>query len=141
MPLSAKAEYACLAMLELAHHYSRGDLVQVRQISQQHDIPQAFLLQVMQQLKRCGLVISSRGSSGGYRVAMDPAGISLGDVIEAITGEEENAQPDSELSPCRLAIRQLCESAEAAKRSILQATAIDELCNCVASENELNWHI
>lgn len=84
MRLSAKAQYACVAMLELACNYGERTPVHLKTIAEGHGISQRFLVQILLQLKGSGLVESTRGAAGGYQLAKPPADISLADVIHAI---------------------------------------------------------
>ncbi len=62
MKLSAKTEYACLAVLELAARYGTGEPVRIRTIADEHGIPSRFLVQILLQLKGAGFVASTRGA-------------------------------------------------------------------------------
>ncbi len=84
MRLSAKAQYACVAMVELACNYGERTPVHLKSIAEAHGISQRFLVQILLQLKGSGLVESTRGAAGGYQLARPPADISLADVIHAI---------------------------------------------------------
>jgi Rrf2 family cysteine metabolism transcriptional repressor len=84
MRVSAKAEYACIAMLELAANYGEPQPVRVKAIADAHGIPQRFLVQILLQLKGNGLVTSVRGALGGYQLARRPQDISLADIINVI---------------------------------------------------------
>jgi Rrf2 family protein len=84
MRVSAKAQYACIAMLELASNYQEPQLMQVKTIAEGHGISSRFLVQILLQLKVHGLVRSVRGASGGYQLARSPEQITLADVINAI---------------------------------------------------------
>ena len=86
MKISAKAEYACLAMLALARHRLDDAPVRIREIAEAHDIPERYLVQILLQLKGAGLVHSTRGASGGYRLARSAEAISLGEVLWAVDG-------------------------------------------------------
>src|SRR5258705_13293475 len=86
MKLSAKTEYACLAMLQLAAAYSKGGPFQIRRIADVHGIPLRFVVQILLQLKGASLVVSTRGAAGGYRLARPPAEITLAEVIEVMEG-------------------------------------------------------
>ncbi|HOJ69237.1 MAG TPA: Rrf2 family transcriptional regulator [Candidatus Hydrogenedentes bacterium] len=86
MNISARCEYACRAMVELASHEWDEKLLSVAQIAEQQGIPEKYLVHIMLQLKRTGLVESSRGASGGYRLQRGPDHITLLDIIEAIDG-------------------------------------------------------
>ena len=88
MKISAKAEYACLAVLALARHGPDAPPVRIREISESFAIPERYLVQILLQLKGAGLVVSTRGASGGYRLARDPATISLSTVLAAIDGPD-----------------------------------------------------
>ncbi len=66
MRVTAKAEYACLALISLAHLQSENRPVHVKEIAQAQGISLSILMQVLLKLKAAGLVRSSRGSAGGY---------------------------------------------------------------------------
>lgn len=87
--LSAKTEYACLAVLELSLRHTSGEPVRVRAIANRCGIPSRFLVQILLQLKAAGLVTSTRGSAGGYRLTTSPEAISLWDVISVVEGPAE----------------------------------------------------
>jgi Rrf2 family protein len=84
MNITARTEYACLAMLELASHYGSAQPTRLRTIAELHGIPARFLVQILLQLKNAGLVRSTRGSSGGFQLARDPALITLADILAAM---------------------------------------------------------
>ena len=86
MKITARAEYASLAVLELALHYQSGH-VQAREIAEKRHIPLKFLEQILIQLRNAGLVKSVRGAAGGYLLARAPDKISLKEVVEAVEGE------------------------------------------------------
>jgi Rrf2 family protein len=84
MRVSAKAEYACVAMLELAASYNAPEPVRIKAIADAQGIPQRFLVQILIQLKTAGLVVSVRGAAGGYQLSRPPEAVSLAQVINAI---------------------------------------------------------
>lgn len=86
MKISAKGEYACMALLDLAIHYEDDIPLQIHTIAERQKIPKEFLLQILNELKRAGLVDSKRGSAGGYYLAKHPESISVGDVLRIIDG-------------------------------------------------------
>ena len=71
MKLSAKTEYACLAMLQLAEEYDTGEPVQIRRIADEHGIPSRFLVQILLQLKGASLV--AEHARRGGRLSARPA--------------------------------------------------------------------
>lgn len=84
MRLSAKAQYACVAMVDLACNHGDPNPVHLKDIAEKHSISQRFLVQILLQLKGAGLVESTRGASGGYLLTKAPSQISLADIIHAI---------------------------------------------------------
>ena len=90
MKLSAKVEYACIAMVELARAYGTGEPVRIRSIGEANGVPSKFLVQLLIQLKNAGIVVSNRGACGGYRLSRDPREITLGDICAVIEGSATN---------------------------------------------------
>lgn len=86
MKISAKEEYACSAVLELALNYDGDSPVRVQDIAKRQDIPIKFLFQIMQMLKRVDIARSRRGTEGGYVLARHPGEITVGDVIRSVSG-------------------------------------------------------
>ena len=84
MKLSAKVDYACRAVLELALRYNGTAPVQLSAIAREQKMPPNFLLQLLIRLKNAGVVKSARGVSGGYYLAKPPKEIRLSDVIRAV---------------------------------------------------------
>jgi Rrf2 family protein len=91
---SAKEEYGVLAILALCLHSGRGPL-QVKSIAQKGRIPVRFLEQVMNLLKKRGLVESVRGPHGGYLLTKSPDQIRLGEVLQAVDGPLVSIEPGS----------------------------------------------
>lgn len=94
MQVSAKAEYACIAMLELATRHGDPRPIRLVDIAESHGIPQRFLVQILLQLKGAGLVTSTRGASGGYQLARPPEEISLADVLSVVDRIEPPTPPN-----------------------------------------------
>ena len=86
MKVSARDEYACSAVLELALHYDSESPIRVQDIAERQGIPMKFLFQIMQTLKRVNIVRSRRGTEGGYVLTRPPGQITVGDVIRAMSG-------------------------------------------------------
>ena len=86
MRVSHKAEYACLAVLELALRHGEPQPVPVKLIAEIHGIPGRYLMQILLHLKGGGIVVSVRGSSGGYQLAKPPEDVTLADILTLIDG-------------------------------------------------------
>jgi len=86
MRISAKSEYAILAILDLAKDYDNDNVRTIDEIANGESVPQKFLVQILLELKRAGIVESKRGVGGGYRLARNPRDITLGEIIRLIDG-------------------------------------------------------
>jgi Rrf2 family protein len=80
MKLSCRAEYGLLALVDLAI-FSGDRPLQAKQIAERQGIPKQYLDQLMMDLKRAGLVLSSRGRQGGYQLARPGNTITLWEAI------------------------------------------------------------
>jgi Rrf2 family protein len=58
----------------------------VTDIAKRANVPRAFLEQILSDLKRRNLLISTRGARGGFRLARLPQDISFADIIRHIDG-------------------------------------------------------
>jgi Rrf2 family protein len=82
--VTAKAEYAVRAMLELAT--TEDSLLKGERIARSQEIPLKFLENILVDLRHADLVHAQRGADGGYRLAREPEEITLGQVIRAVEG-------------------------------------------------------
>lgn len=85
MKFSAKTEYAVRALLELALQCG-SEPIQAREIAHRQHIPERFLEQVLSLLKRGHLVVSVRGSRGGYLLSRPACQINMADIITTMEG-------------------------------------------------------
>lgn len=83
MRLTTKGRYAVTAMLDLAIHDDR-DPVALADIARRQGISLSYLEQLFAQLRKRGLVRSSRGPGGGYQLGRPAAEIAVVDVIGAV---------------------------------------------------------
>jgi Rrf2 family protein len=86
MRITARCDYACKALLELALHWPQKEPLQIHAISERQNIPMKYLVHILIQLKRLGLVKSARGKEGGYNLAKPVDQITLGAVVRQIGG-------------------------------------------------------
>ena len=84
MKVTAKADYAVRAVLELAT--VDDGLVKGEQISRAQGIPLKFLENILIDLRHAGIVHAQRGAEGGYRLARGAGDVTLGEVIRAVEG-------------------------------------------------------
>jgi Rrf2 family transcriptional regulator, cysteine metabolism repressor len=85
MKLSQSVTYAVHAALRLAEHREDGPLSCARLAESGH-MPERFLLQILRDLAKQGILHSARGGGGGFTLDRHPADISLLEVIEAVEG-------------------------------------------------------
>ncbi|NLF30508.1 MAG: Rrf2 family transcriptional regulator [Planctomycetes bacterium] len=80
--ISQTAEYALRAVTCLAA--AEGGPLTARQIATLTRVPAGYLAKVLQSLVRSGLVESTRGVHGGFRLARRPQEMSILDVVQAV---------------------------------------------------------
>lgn len=129
MKISAKAEYACVALVELANRYSRNTPVSLKGIAEQFSLSPAFLTQVFMQLKGAGIVVSARGSSGGYQLARKPEEITLAEVLETVDGPTPTASAlaDAQNHPAVMTLQAVWQKVDAAQQQILCNISLADL--------------
>lgn len=83
MKLTTRGHYSVKALLDLSLQPKRQP-ASVRAIAARQDLPVPYLEKLLIELRRAGLVESIRGPQGGYQLALPPAQISLGQILEAV---------------------------------------------------------
>jgi len=83
MRLTTKGRYAVTAMLDLAINRDQGPIT-LADISQRQGISLSYLEQLFSRLRRKGLVDSTRGPGGGYRLSRAADRIVIAEVISAV---------------------------------------------------------
>src|SRR6266404_9613567 len=143
MRFSAKAHYACVAMVELAYNHGTRTPVQVKGIGETHGISQRFLTHILLQLKQSGLVESTRGNAGGYVLARPPSEISLADVVSVI---EQTPQPPSAMSGANStsavqAVNQCLQEVQTSVQQHLAEITLADLVKQTQPVSELSFQI
>jgi Rrf2 family transcriptional regulator, iron-sulfur cluster assembly transcription factor len=83
--LGSKGDYSVRAVLDLARSYGDGRR-KAREIAAAMDIPEKYVAQVLADLVREGIVLSTAGPGGGYRLSRPPDRVSLLEVVDAAEG-------------------------------------------------------
>jgi Rrf2 family transcriptional regulator, iron-sulfur cluster assembly transcription factor len=86
MQLSMTGEYAIQAMIFLAE-LPIGKTIQISEISKKRNIPESLLRKIVSQLRKLGLIFSTRGKSGGITLSRSADLITLLDIIESTEGK------------------------------------------------------
>lgn len=89
MRLSSKTRIGVQALYDMAFH-CRGRQAQAKEIARRQQIPVRTLEEVLQELRRAGLVDAQRGPRGGYTLARLPQEISLSQIVRALDGPVEH---------------------------------------------------
>ncbi len=88
MKLTTRGRYAVTAMLDLALHEGDGP-VALGEIASRQDISLSYLEQLFSRLRRQGLVTSTRGPGGGYRLSRPAGEVSVAHVVDAVAERVE----------------------------------------------------
>ncbi|MDP4276130.1 MAG: Rrf2 family transcriptional regulator [Bacteroidota bacterium] len=79
--LSMKTKYALRALSKLSKEYGNGP-VSISEIVESEHIPRRFLVNILQDLKKTGIVDSLMGKNGGYFLTKAPEETSLLPIIQ-----------------------------------------------------------
>ncbi|MBZ4416187.1 Rrf2 family transcriptional regulator [Myxococcus sp. RHSTA-1-4] len=90
--------------------------VPAARLAERFQLPPAYLNKCLQALGRAGILTSTPGARGGFRLARAPERITLLDLVTAIEGPEEAFRCTE--------IRQRCAEANPASREFLRPCAI-----------------
>ncbi len=141
MKLPAKVEYGVLALLTLASSCAEGERLNIRRLADDHDIPHRFLVQILLELKRAGIVASIRGAGGGYRLKRSPQEITLGEVVAALEGTARDNGLGENHSPLHRALDEAWRAATNAQQTFLDNVSLADLVEQAANRREPMWYI
>jgi Rrf2 family protein len=85
MRISRSTGYALLALGYIARNQDQK-IILSQTISKEYEIPLEYLLKILQQMVRAGILRSKRGPRGGFSLAQTPKKISMLQIIEAVDG-------------------------------------------------------
>jgi Rrf2 family protein len=85
MKISRKTDYVLRVLFGLVDTWGK-EPVRISELARQNDIPKRFLEQIMLSLKKKGWVESRQGKCGGYRLAVPPEEIAIGEVVREFSG-------------------------------------------------------
>ncbi|MEZ0353098.1 RrF2 family transcriptional regulator [Mycobacterium sp. pR1184] len=130
MRMSAKAEYAVRAMIQLATADS-GTLVKTDDLAQAQGIPPQFLVDILTNLRTDRLVRSHRGRDGGYELARPGSEISIADVLRCIDGPLASVRDiglgDLPYSGPTAPLADVWRALRASMRSVLEETTLADV--------------
>jgi Rrf2 family protein len=144
MRFSAKAEYACVAMLELAASHGQPQPLRIKAIAEAQGIPQRFLVQILLQLKTAGLVASVRGAAGGYQLTRPPEQVSLAAIISAIDDRAlapRSALGEANRTPLVEAVLDVWRELHLQEQRLLEGLSLAELLRRARHSGALSYQI
>lgn len=128
MELSARVEYALLALLEMASLYHSKEPLKISEITARQPIPDRYLEQILTSLRRSGIVQSQRGAKGGYILSREPWQITLLEIITSVEGERSDKESSASLTAEKSLIYEVWQQAKSASQSILGHYTLQDLC-------------
>jgi Rrf2 family protein len=142
MNISAKVQYACIAVLELAARYGTDRPVQVRRIADAHGIPPQFLVHILLQLKGAGLVTSTRGAAGGYQLVPHPSEVTLGEVMQLVEAQTlEVSASVADATPASRVLMQSWQEVADVQRQMLERISFADLLELSRQQNQDMYYI
>lgn len=130
MRMSAKAEYAVRAMVELAT-VDDGVLLKTDELAQAQGIPPQFLVDILSDLRADRLVRSRRGRDGGYELGRPATDVSIADVLRSIDGPlasvHDTGLGDLPYSGATAALTDVWRALRASMRSVLEQTSLADV--------------
>jgi len=144
MILKSQVEWAlhCCAILA---GLPEGRYLSTKALAEFHGLPKEYLSKALQSLSQAGLVDTTLGPSGGYRLARPPAELTFLDIVEAVEGkartfvctnirENNPCRPQGycESGPCPVA--RIMWEADEAWREKLRAVRLSDLTEALAQD-------
>ncbi|MDR3305194.1 MAG: Rrf2 family transcriptional regulator [Clostridiales Family XIII bacterium] len=131
MRISVKGRYALAAVIVIADKQASETNVTVGSISEELGVSKIYLEQVFAQLKKVGLLTSTKGPKGGYQFARAPIGITVWEVLSALeTGlSEQTENTVGESDPgIEMALRErIYDPVDLALKQTLSAISVQDL--------------
>lgn len=85
MMISTKGRYALMVMIDLAQHENQGN-ISLKAVATRQQISMKYLESIVSMLREGGLVTSTRGKEGGYRLSRPATEIHVGEIIRVTEG-------------------------------------------------------
>ena len=127
MGFSAKTDYGLIALMDLAEASGSGQLLQTREISLRHDIPERYLEQTLTSLRKGGFLRSLRGPQGGFELRLPPEDIRISEVVACLEGNRRPEQGRERDTPEFRAVEALDLRTDEAKAEVLARLSLLDL--------------
>ena len=147
--LTNKGKYGLKALVHLAGLPS-GQTAQSVEIATANNIPKKFLDAILGELRVAGIVRTKKGKGGGYRLAREPAKISIGAAVRVLDGPLAPIGCASRKSyrPCAdcqsieaCAVRLLMLEVRDVSAQVLDNTSLEAMCRLPSEVDALTYEI
>lgn len=128
MNVSSRCDYAVRAVVELARQVANESPCTATAIAGKQNIPEKYLVHILLQLKRAGIVRSVRGAQGGYLLGQPARSITLLDVVCAVEGPVLEPLPgvDSGSEEVTMAWKKVAAGLESELQRVTIQSILDE---------------
>lgn len=152
MEMSARVEYALIALLKMASRHAPRVPLKLSEITLEQSIPDRYLEQILMSLRHGGIVQSQRGARGGYFLAREPRQITLLEVIDLIEGNsrqhharKQSSKAHDHTAPSveRSLVDEIWQKSREASQSVLNHYTLYDLCQRLedAKQTDSTYHI
>ncbi|MFA9398958.1 MAG: Rrf2 family transcriptional regulator [Clostridiaceae bacterium] len=133
MKISAKTRYGLAAMINIAQKYTSNEYITIISIAEELGISKIYLEQVFSLLKRGKIVISTKGSQGGYKLSRSPYEITVLDIFkstEQMLFEKTDTTFNTNYEYIEKAMQNIVfEEIDKSMEIVLQKTTLQDLVN------------
>jgi len=139
MRLSTAGRYGLRALVDLITHHD-GTPVSLASIADRQQVSMGYLEHMFSNLKKAGLVLSARGSQGGYHPVAGLGSKTAGEVLRVLEGDLHVMEPDIDNSdPIRQCLRhKLWDALDRGIAETVDDVTLDSLAGLPAAEGELD---
>lgn len=131
MKISAKARYGLRILTDIALHADDQHPRLMKDICEAEALSEKFTSRLVIPLREAGMISSTRGKAGGFRLARQPKKISLLEIIETLQGPVELVDCLSQISTCErstaCAARKVWSRVNDSIRQTLKSVTLDSL--------------
>lgn len=134
MTISTKGRYGLSFMLDVLENQDM-DPVRLKDVANRQGLSEKYLEQIANVLSKAGLLISSRGAHGGYRLSRKPSEYPVGEILSLLEGDLAPA-------PCVSKSSYYCEKKNRCVSGLLWNKindAVHSVVDCVTLEDMHNW--
>ncbi|MGH8336370.1 MAG: RrF2 family transcriptional regulator, partial [Gammaproteobacteria bacterium] len=135
--ISLKVEYACRVLAQLSRSHGGKHLAHIETLAKAEAVPANYLVQILNELRNGGLIVSRRGKQGGYALARPAAEISLYDIVRVVDSEMLEA-PVSAAGQSGARVAAVWRDIGASIENSLKSRTVENLISRDAAEM---WHI